>query len=396
MPRFLPLRANLEWLRKSAKDELDRLRETDGEAKLHQAQLTIARGYGFPSWRAMVEHVETVRDRLRAAFPALRSFPLPHEDVSPDDPDLAKLLAAIKAGAMPDVLAILSARPILANAYNADGWTPLHVAAEYNDAQMAIVLLAHDADPDQKIRGSGHNALSWAVTCNAMDFARALRKLAATPDFFTAAGIGALTDVQAYLDNEGNLLPDASQTGSSRWLPDGTRLPCPPPNAKDQVSDALYIASRNKHVEVVRFLLTKNPDVSFQAYLGGTPLHWAYFGGSQEVVDLLLKAGADPNTRDPSFGALPALFGICAAASWGLLFRVKELVATNPALVHPVSGETSALHEAAASGQTDIVRFLLEQGADPTTHDFQNRTPKDRAAAGGHAAVLEVLNNSSL
>ena len=37
-----------------------------------------------------------------------------------------------------------------------------------------------------------------------------------------------------------------------------------------------------------------------------TVLHLAAYGGSRELVDLLLELGADPNARDRDFDATPA------------------------------------------------------------------------------------------
>jgi hypothetical protein len=58
MSASLPARPSLEWLRKTAKDRLSQLRRTDPTAKLADAQLAIARMYGFPSWRRLKLHVE--------------------------------------------------------------------------------------------------------------------------------------------------------------------------------------------------------------------------------------------------------------------------------------------------------------------------------------------------
>ena len=65
MTKTLPSRPDLDWLKKSAKERLAELRAADPSAKLHQAQLDIAREYGFASWRALKEQVDSVEPRRR-------------------------------------------------------------------------------------------------------------------------------------------------------------------------------------------------------------------------------------------------------------------------------------------------------------------------------------------
>ena len=60
MAKTLPAQPNLDWLKKSAKERLAELRIGEPAAKLHQAQLVIARDYGFASWRALKAHVDTL------------------------------------------------------------------------------------------------------------------------------------------------------------------------------------------------------------------------------------------------------------------------------------------------------------------------------------------------
>ncbi len=60
MSKDLPLRPDLDWLRKAAKKRLAELRRADAAAKLHHAQLEIARDYGIASWRALKTHVDAV------------------------------------------------------------------------------------------------------------------------------------------------------------------------------------------------------------------------------------------------------------------------------------------------------------------------------------------------
>ena len=47
MSRSLPLRASLEWLKKHSKDRLGALRATNPDAQLSDAQLDVAREFGF-------------------------------------------------------------------------------------------------------------------------------------------------------------------------------------------------------------------------------------------------------------------------------------------------------------------------------------------------------------
>src|SRR5688500_16703145 len=94
MSQPLPLQPNLEWLKKCAKDRLAELRAGDPLAKLSQAQLALAREYGFPSWRKLKAHVE----QLRETAPHEQAQPSVSQEVPPDGAELAQLLSAVHAG----------------------------------------------------------------------------------------------------------------------------------------------------------------------------------------------------------------------------------------------------------------------------------------------------------
>ena len=397
MSQPLPARPDIGWLRKLSKDRLAATRAHDPAAKLSDAQLAVAREHGFPSWRKLRAHVEQIRQQLAMQAlgeqvpPEGAAIASPAEAIASDDPALAQLLAAAEAGDSSTIVAILSRRPNLANARGPQGQTPLHAAVLSDDPRLAELLLAYQADPEARYGESGHTALSWAVTVHSFAFARALVQLGSRPDLFCAAGIGSLPLAQAFFDEAGGLLPGASRTGSSRLTAGGTRLICPPEAPREQVSDALYIACRTGQVEVASFLLGKDPDLSFRAYAGGTALHWAHFGGSQAIVEMLEQAGADPTARDDSFRCTPRAFGICVPAAWGIAFLVRQRLAEDPTLANVMDGVTGPLHEAARAGNLEIVRLLLDAGASPALCDGDGRTPLDLAAAGRHEAVAELL-----
>ena len=56
----LPDAPNLDWLRKQAKRRLAELRATSPDAKLADAQFDLAKQYGFPSWRALKSHIDSL------------------------------------------------------------------------------------------------------------------------------------------------------------------------------------------------------------------------------------------------------------------------------------------------------------------------------------------------
>src|SRR5262249_30070930 len=64
----LPAQPNLDHLRNEAKQRLKVLRQRQPDKRLADAQLAVARDYGFASWRALKAHVDAnVRERVFAA-----------------------------------------------------------------------------------------------------------------------------------------------------------------------------------------------------------------------------------------------------------------------------------------------------------------------------------------
>jgi ankyrin repeat protein len=376
----LPDRPSLEYLKKLAKDRLKELRRADTGARLAAAQLAVAREHGFTSWRA-----------LRAELDRRRTDGVPDR--------ITALFAAIRAGEDAVVDRLLTEDPALANARDEEGSTPLSAAVDAHRAGLIPLLLRHGGDPHLVYAHSAHTPLSWAVVIEAYDCARALMQAGVEPDLFCAAGLGEVDRVRAFFGPDGRLRPHASATGSSRYAPDGTRLPCPPGTDREVVSDALYMASRAGHEGTVRELLARRPDLSFQAFAGATALHWAYFAGAPGVVAILLAAGADPTVRDPVLGCTPEAFGICTAASWSWLSKARQRLAENPALVRAESRRGGPLHEAAWAGSLEIVKLLVEAGADPGRRNEEGKTALDlareRPEQAGCAQVAEWLTGSA-
>ena len=99
----------------------------------------------------------------------------------------------------------------------------------------------------------------------------------------------------------------------------------------------------------------------------------------RSVVAVLLAAGADPTVRDPVLGCTPEAFGLCTAASWAWLSKARQRLAENPALVRAESRRGGPLHEAAWTGSLEIVKLLVEAGADPGWRNEDGKTALDLA-----------------
>ncbi len=123
---------------------------------------------------------------------------------------------------------------------------------------------------------------------------------------------------------------------------------------------------------------------------GATPLAWAVYLDQSDIVRLLMKAGAKPNTAD-EYGETP----LTLASATGDLPVIEMLIAAGAdAKAARWNGET-ALMIAARSGSVDAVKLLLAHGANidaAETRKGQNALMW--AAAEGHCQVVEVLIKS--
>jgi ankyrin repeat protein len=78
-------------------------------------------------------------------------------------------------------------------------------------------------------------------------------------------------------------------------------------------------------------------------------------------------------------------------ASWGWIAKVRQRLADDPALVDIMDGRGAPLHEAAREGHLDIVKLLMDAGADARRPNADGKTPLDLARErADHAGCLKV------
>ena len=102
-------------------------------------------------------------------------------------------------------------------------------------------------------------------------------------DLEGAAGVGRLDVVKTFFPGDGSLASGATP---------------------DDVKSALKWACAYGHMDVVRFLLEHNVDIT-ERHRGETALHHAAYGGHADIVALLLERGASVNVEDETWAGTP-------------------------------------------------------------------------------------------
>ena len=153
-------------------------------------------------------------------------------------------------------------------------------------------------------------------------------------------------------------------------------------------ADVLLEAARRGDAAVVRALVAKGVDVNAAPGDGMTALHWAAERGQQEVVAVLLGAGAQVSAVTRLGGYQP----LHLAARAGHAAVVTVLLAGHAPAAAPTTTGATALHFGAAAGSAPAVTALIAAGAAVDAREPQwGQTPLMFAAAAGRTDVVRVL-----
>ena len=161
---------------------------------------------------------------------------------------------------------------------------------------------------------------------------------------------------------------------------------------------ALSYAAGSNHLPIVQYLLRNRPDseadmLDIRDRQDQTALVWACKAGNYTILHVLMENGAtfrlkDRNKRMP--------FSHAAEMGWTPTIRLlleKEKAEQMSEVVNwqDTSGRT-ALSWAAEEGHTDVVRQLLDSGADASLTDSKKQTPRIWALDKGHTKVVNLLD----
>ena len=149
----------------------------------------------------------------------------------------------------------------------------------------------------------------------------------------------------------------------------------------------VFNAAREGDVASVVSYVQQNGDVDVRNDSGYTPFILATYHGHDEVATELIRAGADACALDEkgSNAYMGVAFkGYTHTAQWLLLN-------TNCDVNHQNYAGQTALMMASLFGREEIVRLLLQQGANPEIVDYQGNTAESLAQGQGLTHILDII-----
>jgi ankyrin repeat protein len=150
----------------------------------------------------------------------------------------------------------------------------------------------------------------------------------------------------------------------------------------------LHAASYRGHLDAVRFLLDQGAEVNSTNLHDKSPLCSAYDGGHLEVMRLLLEHGANVDAQND----LSYRISLSHKASYDDNVEVLHLLLRYNADPNTRdSTNATPLYEAALLGHVKAAQLLLDHGADVNSQHVSGHTPLNIASSRGYLETVQIL-----
>lgn len=303
-------------------------------------------------------------------------------DINGNEPTTA-LHCAVKAGDH-ELIDLVLSRGANPNVLDSDSQSSIHIAARWYPKALEVLLKDRDGVKiDIDLQGeSGRTAIwqaSWARNQAAVE-----QLLKLSPDLEVKSSNGYTALHAAYdsfyltkllLDAGANpmALSNSSKTpfmlAADEWnghlvIEQYTKkgAECDFNIQDEEGKTALHIAAKDGTLDTVKLLCSSNCSITSTTSEGATALHYAVYSGQLDIIEYLIKEGLDIDSNSKSMGT-----PLMSAARENRVDAAKILL-KNGAKVDLTNEEYnshSALQTAAVQGAEDMVKMLLEAGANP-------------------------------
>ncbi|MGH9768536.1 MAG: sigma-70 family RNA polymerase sigma factor, partial [Blastocatellia bacterium] len=287
--------------------------------------------------------------------------------------DVWEMFCACITGDLETVKRLLDTDPSLARSHY-EYRTPLSFAVRENQVEVAAFLLDHGADP----LALG-DVLQVARDREYVGMERLLEGKFASLHGASSKGEAVAAAIRERAPEKARRLLD--ETPGLLHAGDG------------RSNQPIHWAVMTRQLDIIDDLLSRGADINAQRQDGARPIHLTngdyHYRGWRDVPEDVLTTPDDVYRRLVFRGAD---VDIGMAAVKGDLERVRELLDQDPSLVNRVSdygsyylGCGAPIKNAAAGGHIEIVKLLLDRGADPNL-------PEEGIAPRGHALYSAVYN----
>eukprot|EP00064_Thunnus_orientalis_P014646 superscaffoldBa00002573_g14693 len=282
----------------------------------------------------------------------------------------------------------------------------LHIAARNDDTRTAAVLLQNDPNPDV-LSKTGFTPLHIAAHYENMSVAQLLLNRGANVNFTPKVSNG-ITPLHI-ASRRGNvmmvrLLLDRGAQIDAKTKDELTPLHCAARNGHVRIIEILlehgapiqaktknglspiHMAAQGDHMDCVRQLLQYNAEIDDITLDHLTPLHVAAHCGHHRMAKVLLDKGAKANAR-----ALNGFTPLHIACKKNHMRSMDLLLKHSASLEAVTESGLTPLHVAAFMGHLNIVKNLLQRGASPNASNVKVETPLHMASRAGHCEVAQFL-----
>ena len=259
------------------------------------------------------------------------------------------------------------------------GGTALHEAAAFGDEGVIKLLLQSGAIVDA-LDNFGATPLHRAAYSGHVETIRLLLQHGSHLDhsFYHRAVVRETIEKKAYRERH-------REWKAKDWV------------FRNMAGSPLRQAIKNGQEQAVRLLLSYDPNSNVAGQLGGSILHQAAQSGHTEIVKLLLERGADVDTVDESSATHRGETALHSAAEGGHLEVVRTLLkaGANVNKCRGIgASHATPLLLAVKGGHEALCLLLLHYGAetDPGV-DHWGTTPFEEAAKQGNMTLIQLLLN---